>query len=137
MATHKLKLYPSIALDKGGRFLHVAADTYRYCEKGEEAGHISKESGSVFVNLPPIDISFDYPEDVRAQALAILRANRTKLQGEHIATMTRFQYLENQLLGLAAPDVLDADDNAGRNARSLNSEELEERAFGDDLDTPF
>lgn len=100
MAQCKLTLYPYVTLDDKGNFYFANAYSWKM--------EVTVEDGKIRVPLEPIEISFEYPDDLRPQALAILRAHRTKLNGEHQQTLTKLQFLENNLLALAAPDVLDS-----------------------------
>lgn len=109
MAKATLQLFPYVYLNKDGKFRHIGVQTWRYTDKGDcPDGRIDKDSGNITVFLPPVDIELTGPDDVREQALRILRFNREKLIAEHVNTMTKFQWTEGMLLGLAAPEVLGA-----------------------------
>lgn len=118
MAKAKKTLFPNVVLDKDGKFICASLDNWRYVEKNDcQEGVIGKESGNISVYLPAIEVEFDYPDDVREQALRILRFNRDKLTAEHVRTMTNFKWTEGMLLGLAAPEILDVVDPVQRPGR--------------------
>lgn len=139
MAKATLELFPYVYLDKDGKFLHMGAQTWRYVEKGDcPDGRIDKDSGNITVFLPSFKVELTGPDDVREQALRILRFHRDKLTAEHVKTMTNFQWTEGMLLGLAAPEVLDAAEPVRPPNREVpNAEDAEEAAFrmspGEDL----
>jgi hypothetical protein len=112
MATAKLKVYPYLTIDEQGNVtgtLHT--DSWRSREAEEQGGSLSEYSQAIYVHLPAIEIDIELPpdQDIRAKALGVLNACRGKLRAEHQKTMTKFQFMENRLLGLAAPDILDAE----------------------------
>lgn len=101
MAKAKITLYPYVVLDSSAQFSHMAAYIWETKDKMSEEGTFS-------IALPKVEIEVTVPDDYRPACLALLRQHRGQLSAEHQATLTRLQFVENSLLGLAAPDVLDA-----------------------------
>jgi hypothetical protein len=105
----KIKVYPYTQFDSEGKFLRLDANTYGpYGENKTKGGEVS-EHGSVTVYLPMIEIEIEGPElaALEAKAVEILRAHKGKLQADHHLMMTKLQFIENNLLRLSAPEVLD------------------------------
>lgn len=108
MAKAKLTVYPYTTLDENGQPTgRVHADSYRTQKDVAIGGSISEYSGIILVHLPAIEIEVELPGDIQFRAAEVLRAHRNELRAAHQATLTKLQFLENQLLGLAAPDILD------------------------------
>lgn len=101
MAKVTITLYPYAYYDKHGAFSHSGIFTW------SQTSAITTE-GNIILALPSEKFEVDLPDDPRPQLLEILRAHRGKLNAEHQNTLTKLQFMENNLLGLAAPEVLDA-----------------------------
>lgn len=84
---------------------------------------------------PPIEVEVEVPNNFDAQLLAALRAGKEKLRAEHTAAMTKLQFLENNLLKLEAPEVLDAAER--RPSRQETGETVREHLAGDGDDILF
>lgn len=115
-----IKLHPYVFLNGKGELQSLDANTTHLYGDGEVTQY-----GHIVVTLPSVQLEVEFPDDLRPQALAVLRKFRERLSAEHHATMTRLQFTENQLLALDAPDILDAE------------EELRRPQARDDDDDPF
>jgi hypothetical protein len=114
MAKQKVVNYVSAYFDKEGKF-----GAWHVCHYGMGPPVITAGNG-FFVPLGTQETWVDVPDDwtvVREQAMAALAKAETKLTADHQNALTQFRFLSNQLLGLAAPDVLDAVDKPPSHAR--------------------
>lgn len=138
MASKKIKAYPYLYLSLDGKIQNVSVQGY------PSEANLSIQYSSITLPLPLLEIELDLPEqdDINRRCVELLRADRDKLRAEHTALMTKYQFLENQLLGLPAPDIVEGD---GR--RRYEDQPIEDAAVkpeknwgkgeGDDPDFPF
>ena len=109
MAKLKLTVYPYAIIDEEGRVQdRLGVESYRSPEATLAGGSVSSFSGVIYVHLPTIELLVEVPNDIKLKALPILQAYRKDLRAEHQKQLTKLQFLENNLLALSAPDVLDA-----------------------------
>lgn len=108
----KVKVWPYVAIGADGRVgvsLHFCDPKWMYPDDIKSNGRI-QEDGAVQVWLSPVELNVEYaPNAVNDAALVVLREQRSKLVAKHQLMMTKLQFLENQLLGLPAPTILDAE----------------------------
>lgn len=96
----KIKVYPAMTFDQEGKLSYASVDNFRM------ESYVS-EQGFLHITLGPVEVEVEFPDDPRQQVLQVLREHRTKLNAKHQATLTRLQFMENALLGIAHTDVLD------------------------------
>lgn len=130
-----VKVCPRVNLDVEGNFSHISIQSYN------SEDYVSAEYGTISYGLPELELTLDAPteEEIRKRALEVLRANRDKLRADHQATMTRFSFMEGQLLRIGPPEVVEAD---GRTRREIVDAEdavvkAAPKAGEDDDDIPF
>lgn len=103
MAKAKLKLYPYVRLDGKGELKYIGAGSWRVDDE------VDAISGNMTIGLPIMEVEIEYPDpdQMRAGALAAVQDFRRKKQAEYAILMNAIQFLENNLMRLEAPDVLD------------------------------
>jgi hypothetical protein len=99
----KLKIYPYLVLDQMAENPMLVG--YGWPTKDEVTS-----DGGFRIALPTFELDVPIPDAnaLKAAAVQLLRATRRDKMAEHANLMTWMQFQENQLLGLAAPEVLDA-----------------------------
>lgn len=105
MAKAKLKLYPYLTLDEKGELQAVHAFTWPTADKMET----DQYSTRFIIALPMIEVEVTHPDDCRSACLALLKQFKGEQISGHQLLMTKLQFTENGLLGLAAPDIIDAE----------------------------
>ena len=132
---HQVKWYPLASLGLDGKLIVVQPHSY------EVKGSVSAEYGYIHIALEPLELEIELPseEELRSKALAVLQADRQKLRAEHQALMTKYQYLENQLLGLAAPELVAGERVSYAEARAdVSDAQIKQALKGEeDDDIPF
>lgn len=130
---HTIKFYPYLYLSLDGKLSHVSGSAY----SGTDV--ISLEYSSITHYLPLMEIEVEIPNEaeIRAKALEILRANRTKLRAEHTAILTKLQFVENQLLGLPAPDLVEGERRPYHSAGAEDATVKPSQEEGEDDGSPF
>lgn len=109
MARAKIKMYPYACVqlgDKGMASVGYGAHSWPHDPM------YSKDYNHVLIPLSPVEVEVEVPDDLRPQCLEILGKFRQDIKAEHQLTLTRLHFAENSLLGLAAPEVLDAREEA-------------------------
>lgn len=104
MAYETVTMYPYVRLTQqpdGSQSRYVQMFNWKTESKVEDGGD------TIVIALPEIEVTVQFADDLRPQALEILRANRQKLKAEHQALLTKLQWLENQLLAIEQSEVLD------------------------------
>ena len=132
--TKQVTWFPTANLGLDGKLINVGVQAYKM------EGSVSPEYGYIHVALPPLDLTIEIPsaDGLRKMALELLQANRTKLRAEHAALMTKYQFLENQLLGLAAPELVEGERRAYSETRDVSDAEIKQALKGEeDDDIPF
>jgi hypothetical protein len=97
----KVKLWPVAIYNARGEFNGLMTHTWDF------QGDRVTEFG-INLPLPPFEVEVEVPDDPNQQLLEVLHQYREKLNADHRNTLTKLQVMENALLRLEAPEVLDA-----------------------------
>lgn len=105
MATAKQKVYPYLVISRKGKLLNTGCAIG--CALTEE---FNKGVDCFFVNLPPQEIEFEIPaeEEIRPACAKLLDEQMVQERAAFYAQETMLKAIRNDLLQLAAPDILDA-----------------------------
>lgn len=137
-----VKLYPYAHFSAEGKFMYIGANTYRYgVEETKAGGEVSKESGTITVYLPAMEIEVSEPAmaELEGKAVELLRHSRDKIRASHHMLMTKMQMAENNLLRLGAPEVIERVENERQPSPLEDVEDVTPRRPGEsgDPDMPF
>jgi hypothetical protein len=110
MATAKVKVYPAchISINSKGKMQAPSFQLHSYlCE----AKYSSEYDFFTFPIGDPIELEIEVPDgqEIDNKCLALLEGERGKVKTEHQVLLTKLKFLENQLLKLAAPEILDTE----------------------------
>lgn len=100
MAKAKMMVYPYLAISEKGEVEGVFCQSYA----GKDA---ISSIGGFYIHLPPMEVEVTHPDDVRPACIALLQHDKKEKTAEHQKLMTHYQFLQNQLLGLAHSDIID------------------------------
>lgn len=129
MATAKVRVYPYVTLNHKGDFVSVSAQGW---QSDDSVG-----DNFIFMGLPMIELEIQYPdeEQLRAGAAQMLAGEMQKARTEFMAKMNALETIRNNMLRLAAPEVLDKADLRGQTAKPVGVPG--EFGEGEDDDIPF
>jgi sulfite reductase beta subunit-like hemoprotein len=110
MAVHLLTVYPYARFNEKGEFVNVYFQAWQPYGDEAKAGGTVGDGGTITVHLAPVQVRIESPDlqELEAKAVELLRAHKLQLTAAHHLLMTKLQFAENNLLRLAAPEILSA-----------------------------
>lgn len=117
----KVMVYPRLLLNVEGGDPSCSFATWGLGEDSFTPAH-----GYLSLAMQPMEVEVELPptQEISSRCLALLRRQRDKLRAEHQAQLTKLQFLENQLLGLPSPEIVEADNPTRRPNRDVDSDDI-------------